>query len=355
MDRCKTNVTQSQGIEQTRRQAIPAYTFTGFPNLPCELQLKIWSLATRFEKPRTHFLSDNSFSEIVNHYHENETRVPQVLQVCHQSRVKAQKVLIRFGYGRDAHEFYDPEYPFDSPFSCDSDVSYHSGIRSDPFGGYEDNPDDYVRSEKYVNALYDTFYVGDSSWYRFPLLLDKIIKLNLTPPRRFHHPSVDLEKLDRFRNIRLLAIDLSMFHRLPAEIWTEFTNLESLSLVIYPWIHGTIAGVSQRRFTPYRSKQTIEVKEAHLVQLTLGREDTCSSTVKKMVLKFASDSFEDVKRKLPEWNAPKVQVMLRKLVGQWEEDQSKAREDDATCFRTFLATKSHQGWKDDIQSGSFQE
>ncbi|CZR56775.1 uncharacterized protein PAC_06664 [Phialocephala subalpina] len=110
---------QDHGIAEIRKRIVPAYTFDKFRELPTELQLRIWSFASRSTEPRiTHlhrmegedtnldfhrgwrFQYDHLVNESIGVENDSlwydDHHVPEVLHICHDSRTAALQVYTRF-------------------------------------------------------------------------------------------------------------------------------------------------------------------------------------------------------------------------------------------------------------------
>jgi hypothetical protein len=62
-------------------------------------------------------------------------------------------------------------------------------------------------------------------------LIDLVIQRNTAWPLV---PDVQKD-VGRLRNIRYLTMDLMAFGAVPAQIWTEFSKLETLTIALYPF------------------------------------------------------------------------------------------------------------------------
>jgi hypothetical protein len=62
-------------------------------------------------------------------------------------------------------------------------------------------------------------------------LFDLVTQLNTTRPLV---PNVQKD-VERLRNIRYLAVDLMVFDAAPAQIWIEFSKLETWTIDLYPF------------------------------------------------------------------------------------------------------------------------
>lgn len=115
---------------------VPAYTFTKFGDLPLELQARIWSLAARFDMPRTRCLvligrqTRIHCSSLIEGTQIPEP-FPEVVGICHLSREEAMKVYTRLKT---------------------TGASQQSAV--DP----------------YINTLYNSFYMGEQSWDKFKIV-----------------------------------------------------------------------------------------------------------------------------------------------------------------------------------------
>lgn len=172
---------------------IPAYSFDSFQRLPTELRIRVSSFASRFEDPQTHlFDRKDSCRSKAGIEVEGKQLVPSILHVCQESRIEALKVFtllptVRWGY---------------------------------------------CYSRAYFNTIYDSFYLGHAEiWKEFRLLIDILIKHNTTRAL----PDTVLPDMEQFKEIRHLIVDLRIFGAMPPKTWTEFTNLDVLTVAFYPF------------------------------------------------------------------------------------------------------------------------
>lgn len=260
---------QREGIEATRKHAVPAYTFTRFPELPTELQHQIWSLGACFENPQLYHLQDVRSHDFLNRNGRRLRRygssqvyqagdkaytVPVVLHVCRASRMVAKSI--------------------------------HSLL-----------PCRRLNRDQYFNTLYDTFYIGGEwSWHNSQILVDLLIRLNTTRP--IPEPArTDVQKL---QHIKHLQVDFNIFADLPIGIWVEFYQLESLTIVIYP----------TDDFTSFFDPTL--VNESAFAELNVRSKHGKRG---QWLIDFALESFKDAKERterISQWKIPKIKVVLRR-------------------------------------------
>jgi hypothetical protein len=73
--------------------------------------------------------------------------------------------------------------------------------------------------------------MGEDNWTAFKIFVDFMILRNTTRPFSSGRAIV----ISSFRKIRHLIVDLNVFGGAPADIWTEFHKLETLTIVFYPY------------------------------------------------------------------------------------------------------------------------
>ncbi|KUJ17298.1 uncharacterized protein LY89DRAFT_733158 [Mollisia scopiformis] len=263
---------KDNGIDKTRKHMVPAYTFTRFGELPNELQLRIWSMAARSNKPRTHFLVEDAdipdglplyyprshdTSTILPEKDEETNDFPVLLHVCQASRMVVLKV-------------YTP-MPRVAP----------------------NHPD----AMQYLNTLYDRFYIGgQDSWTDHQLLVDILIRLNSTRPL----PKTVQDNMERLLKIRFLLVDFHVFAALPVKIWAEFEQLEKFTIVMYPY-DETGEWENTPGYSPFPEFVNVTQRSKY------GRRA-------EWILKSARESFEAVKRSdIPKWTIPQLDTVLRTI------------------------------------------
>lgn len=87
----------------------------------------------------------------------------------------------------------------------------------------------FARGELFVNTLYDNFVLpglGNLPLIDCPLLMDLLVKWNSpeAPPQHFG------ELMDKLSKIRKLSVSLDIFSKMPPNLWTEFKELERLTI-----------------------------------------------------------------------------------------------------------------------------
>jgi hypothetical protein len=171
--------------------------------------------------------------------------------------------------------------------------------------------DTYDKCEAYFNTSYDNFYLGGKYWTEFKILVDLLIGLNTTRPLR-EPLQRDLDKFTK--SIRLLTVDLNIFGLLPVRIWAEFTKLEVLTIAFYSWSDVDDTFVLK------------SAKSPAFIKLR-NRETRCGKRA-ELILKSASDSFDKLQRDMPQWNAPKIEVVARKTGGSLDEAEEDVSHHD---------------------------
>ncbi|KAI9047305.1 hypothetical protein LZ554_008753 [Drepanopeziza brunnea f. sp. 'monogermtubi'] len=245
-----------QDVDSVRTSHVPAYSFTKFPKLPVELQLSIWSFAARVDSPQTHRLSliDSDGSE----HAYDDPRKPdgiEVLWACRKSREVAQKI---FTY-------------LEVQNGCDE------GQR------------------QLVNTLYDKFSICCHRWSDFKVLVDQVLHLN-NPGKMIHNFQRDIQG---FQKIRFLAVDFNIFSAIPVLVWEQFSSLELLTIVTYP----------------YTDIKDIEYREYSDQKLELLKPQKWSTYGRRAdwILERARKAFQAAKQKggFPQ-KIPKLEVLVRK-------------------------------------------
>ncbi|KAH9215923.1 hypothetical protein DL95DRAFT_388237 [Leptodontidium sp. 2 PMI_412] len=255
-------------ISDVRKYTIPAYTFTRFPDLPMEIQLRIWSMASRSQEPATHSLIGMDWEEEYNGCRVNrrgssrlqhanwtspsiEALWPVILRTCRNSRYVGLSVFARFNF---EHMGFFP----------------------------------------YVPVAYDSFYIGCSPWTEFKLLVDLLIKENTT--REMDSAvKTDLAMLCKMRHI---VVDFNVFAGVPSTVWTHFPDLESLTVSFYPSVH--IVDTNKDKHGPATRPTFVTPKP----DTKFGRRAEWITTAVNTRLQTAKDTVHN-------WTLPKIQVVLR--------------------------------------------
>ena len=322
--RHSANPVQRNGIQETRKRAIPAYTFELFPKLPVELRHKIWSMATRTEEPKIHTLAplEPNFrnyprrrgihgSSPIDLRGKGGQPNHKLLRICRESRMVARTIFTRM------------------PFKM-----YYVGSAND---------------FAYFNTLYDTFYIGGYLWDEFKILVDLLIKLNTT---RALQPKVSRD-IERLQNIRLLTVDLNIYGALPPRLWAEFPKLEVLTIAFYPY--------------PTIADREPEISRNEGLEFIKPRRRSKFGKRAEWIFKSATESFECVKKGSPLWKIPKIEVVVR-MTGKdldfetyWDlygdesedededEDELEDEDDDSIYLQQLEARMSHEVSRDQIK------
>ncbi|KUJ13226.1 uncharacterized protein LY89DRAFT_155145 [Mollisia scopiformis] len=203
---------EEYGISAMRNRAVPAYTFDRFDDLPTELRLRIWSFASRMNKPRYNNVHAVDWFETFRNcghdprrcsskmvydadfYFSENRDVPSVLHICRESRSVAQQV--------------------------------YTLMPLDMLEGRE--------KRAYFNTLYDFFFIGATNgetWTSFLILVDMVIKLNSSRPLR---PQIQKD-VEIFQNIRHLTVDFEVFATARARVWAEFPLLAHIVICSSPY------------------------------------------------------------------------------------------------------------------------
>jgi hypothetical protein len=262
---------QSEGIEEVRKRIVPAYTLTKFGVLPRELQARIWSMAARFNEPKTQvFVSMQSLggkgkgSSLID-YKGSSWRpelFPKVLHVCRHSREEALKVYTQLRTTKNLKLIFSPP-----------------------------------RVAPYVNTLYDNFYLGGDKWDDFKILIDLLIKGNTTRPLL---PEVQKD-LEGLQNIRCIIVDFNIFAAAPVKIWAEFPKLERLWIAFYPF------NVIKDR--ELENEEGIVPRNPKFVKPQRG---SWAGKRADWIINATTKAFETAKQELPHWRVPKIEAVVRK-------------------------------------------
>lgn len=147
---------------------------------------------------------------------------------------------------------------------------------------------------RYFNTLYDTYYIGAERWSDFKVLVDILIKLNTT---RTLIPGVqnDVHTLQTIRN---LAVDFNHFADTPPIVWTDFRELKTFTIILYP------------------SDELYEVDETvyEMEEIKFVKPKRASFWGKRArwTLRSAKEVLEGVKEEqAPGWEVPEIEIMVR--------------------------------------------
>jgi hypothetical protein len=172
----------------------------------------------------------------------------------------------------------------------------------------------------YFNTLYDTFYIGGYAWNKSKILVDLIIKLNTTHDLL---PGVR-SGVERLQNIRLLTVDLNVFGALPPRVWAEFPKLEVLTIALYP-------------FPTIEDDELQRVERHPRVELMKPRRRSKFGKRAEWIFKSATESLQSVKKDLPQWKLPKIEVVVRgtgeeaddEIEEAWDYDEDEAEKENS--------------------------
>lgn len=104
-------------------------------------------------------------------------------------------------------------------------------LSSSWFDRYHHHGSGITWPESYFNTLFDAFYMGNAQWDEFKLLVDFLMQRNSTRPLA----KLPNNQLQEWKKIRHLAVNMNIFSNAPASLWTEFSCLETLTIVFYPY------------------------------------------------------------------------------------------------------------------------
>jgi len=184
---------------------VPAYTFTRFPDLPKELQLYIWSIATRLEPSHDILIlptlrpksspAASKVDAVKRQESEGSKRYthPPVFSINHDSRAMA------------------------------LDLYKRVTSRKENRNGRK------YSAETYINPIDDRFH-----FYR-----GNVLNYHLLASMRnvYCGDPIDLiaqRNINSFANIRNLTVTLDLFVHLPAGVWSGFKKLANLTIGFLP-------------------------------------------------------------------------------------------------------------------------
>jgi hypothetical protein len=201
-----------------------------------------------------------------------------------------------------------------------------------PFVDYEWN-----RRGRFANfnTLYDTFYIGGYHWQSFKILVDLLIKMNTTRDLQFGAK----EEVKNIQNIRLLIVDLNIYSSLPTHLWLQFPKLELLTIAFYPF--PTIHDIE-----PQEDPESLEFEKPYKRSRFGKRAEWISKTV--------TESFENIKKDLPQWKVPKIDVVVR-LTGvdeDFEVEDALDYDSEDECEQGEDAEEKTEGGKENEEDGN---
>ncbi|KAJ5050902.1 uncharacterized protein L3040_002770 [Drepanopeziza brunnea f. sp. 'multigermtubi'] len=82
-----------------------------------------------------------------------------------------------------------------------------------------------------VNTLYDKFSICGHRWSDFKVLIDQVLHFN-NPGKMINNFQRDIQGIQK---IRFLAVDFNIFSAIPVLVWEQFSSLELLTIVTYPY------------------------------------------------------------------------------------------------------------------------
>jgi hypothetical protein len=275
-----------------RQRIVPAYTFTRFLELPPELQLKIWSMASRTLVPRTYSLvcMQCDSREDFRSCHKGSSRIksplrssPAILHVCRSSRAEALKVYANLSV----------------------DSVYYSA----------------AGPKTYINTLYNHFYMGLHSWDGFKVLVDSLIKLNTTQPfQASFHPGLEGLRAEAFPKLETLRI-----------AFYPFPTLET------PEMSSSRCGADDRNI--------------HFIEPQRGTKHGKRAA---WIVKSALEALPATCKAVPDWKVPKLEAIVRligdedidgEVVEAWtynavSDDEDEEEADDSTWYEQAAARMS---------------
>ncbi|KAG9233214.1 hypothetical protein BJ875DRAFT_485341 [Amylocarpus encephaloides] len=265
-----TNRIWFYGIKESRRMAVPAYTFENFLKLPCELRLTIWNLIARLEEPDTYqFMCmkpnhdyhpfDSSYlhgsSEFGPESHERPA--PVLFHICREARSVARTIYTKFPYA-------------------------------------EENSEARGLVNAYFNTLSSSFYLGDRHrWSDYKILVDMLIKINRTRPLPGRVP----QRLEAFKRIGNLVVNVGIFAVLPGRIWAEFSNLKNFTVSFYPLGSDT-------------HDPDASFEERHYPKFEKPRSRNCHHKWATQIHNHVTECLFANKLEFPEWN-PTIDVVAQ--------------------------------------------
>ncbi|KUJ11221.1 uncharacterized protein LY89DRAFT_674557 [Mollisia scopiformis] len=302
-------------IDEARKRAVPAYTFTKMSELPLEIQLKIWgrTLSACRGEPRMYRIDtmtdDKERIQIYNLSQDSgpgtsraverpHTRLEEIkhmlviLQVCQTSRMAALEVCSVLQ-------------------SCKRDFKAYSTH--------------YLR---YYATRYDKFALK-GSWYDHKFLVD-ILANTIDEPPSIHFVAEE----NSFLSIQRLIVDLNIFAKFPLDLWAQFYNLRSLTISMLPDdFPSNIDMVKSLKFC----KRVAWVREKVLFSLQTAK-----------------------KEQRPDWRIPKIKITgdfhvrpidvdVGRKVGKASQKDAGEFEDDAIWYQQTVALMTHTIPHDEIR------
>ncbi|PVH74907.1 hypothetical protein DL98DRAFT_575367 [Cadophora sp. DSE1049] len=259
-----------ESAEEVRRRTVPAYAFTRFPNLPPELQLRIWSIASR--------TLESTIRTLISMKWEREKR--------HEDLPRRYKLK---GSSRIRHDLRDS--PVKSTYPSVLRICRDSrAVGLSTFKLFKLDV-----GCAWIPVAYDLFYIGGDGWKKFKLLIDCLIRENTT---RKQDPVV-CEDLDKLLRIRHLIVDFNVFAAAPPTIWTHFTDLATLTVAFRPTLSIDQRPV-QDAFGPPENPRFITPHISNKYGIRAS-----------WILGAANRKLRTVLEDRPKWKIPHVDVTVR--------------------------------------------
>ena len=168
-------------------------------------------------------------------------------------------------------------------------------------------------NRRYINTLYDTFYLGGYEYEEFKVLIDLVVKANTT---RQLLPEVQ-DDLERLQNIRLLTVDLTVFSAVPAKLWAHFSKLEKFSIAFYP--------------SDMRADTVLIPSSTYDLELVRPQRGTKFGNRARWLVSIIKKALESAAKDVtPHWTVPRIEAVLLMTCRAFDDDVEMEYKDEDT-------------------------
>lgn len=192
------------------------------------------------------------------------------------------------------------------------------------------------------DTVHNQFYMAEARWTEFKILIDMVIMANTTRPI----PPGIARDVAALLNIRHLIMDVAVFGDAPADMWTHFPRLASLTIVFYPSTKFYVI-----EYCRYADGDDVldHVRSGHVFKFFEPYPKSKMGRRAATILDLATKSFAAVLNQNPAWKKPELKAAYR-FSGDWHSDnpvaeaakmrQMREAEEKARTDRNLFSTKS---------------